>query len=390
VVMKLLFSSAGRGLLPINSIARSTLWRYVRDLLAFKDGRRAMILKPLKHGILLLSPLLFILSACSGGGNGGGDSTPNSPSGSIDTGLRATWEARMLQSGRALCDQGKIQELSTWEGNVWYYDGIRTYYQMAYYTGDTDWEQCAGYVRELYLKYVLDNNGQIPGWRVFPIGLQMDFERRGSQESRQALLALASNSAFARSGGGLDPELSRETAYLIHAYLSQEQVGGGVNQMLESSREFALEHLKAWTVAESTQYVKPFMVGLTFEALIRYYEERDRDPRILSAIQIAADWLWSKGWRSSAQAFEYIVCKDEAMDSYPECRGPDAGPAAELNLLIGPAYGWLYKETKDPLYRERAIAVFSGGVQNATLSNGKQFNQNYRWSFDLLKWLEDQ
>ena len=41
-------------------------------------------------------------------------------------------------------NRDQILQLTTWEGNVWYYDGIRVYYLIADYTGDPSWEKCAG------------------------------------------------------------------------------------------------------------------------------------------------------------------------------------------------------------------------------------------------------
>ena len=64
----------------------------------------------------------------------------------------------------------------------------------------------------------------------------------------------------------------------------------------------------------------------------------------------------------------------------------DATAAApDLNLLIAPAYAWLYRQTGDPAYRDRGDQIFAGGVKLAWLG-AKQFNQNYRWSFDYVRW----
>lgn len=343
----------------------------------------------------LILTLVILLAASCGGGSGGGrseDLPGPAPGAAPGTGGSTLdqWQSNMLQHGRRLCDAQSIFDLGTWEGNIWYYDGIRVYYQIADFTGDESWERCAQYAWSVYGRYVLDNNGRVPGWRVFPHGLQLDFQRTGNQDSRTAALLLASNSAFADTGGGADTELSRETAYLIHAYITQRELGGGQNPNLAAAVQFSLGHLDAWTGAQSAGYVKPFMVGLTFEGLIHYYESTGKDVRVLNAVQIAADWLWDNAWNAQAQAFEYIVCKPAVASSNQECSGPDAGPAPDLNLLVGPGYAWLYSETRDPMYRDRAQAIFDGGVRGADLATGKQFNQNYRWSFDLLKWLGSQ
>lgn len=51
-----------------------------------------------------------------------------------------------------------------------------------------------------------------------------------------------------------------------------------------------------------------------------------------------------------------------------------------------PAYGWLYRETLEPRFRERGDLIFASGVRGAWLDGGKQFSQNYRWSFDYVRW----
>jgi hypothetical protein len=35
---------------------------------------------------------------------------------------------------------------------------------------------------------------------------------------------------------------------------------------------------------------------------------------------------------------------------------------------------------------DRGDAIFAGGVRGAWLYAGKAFSQNYRWSFDYVKW----
>src|SRR5262249_9781040 len=110
-------------------------------------------------------------------------------------------------------------------------------------------------------------------------------------------------------------------------------------------------------------------------------ETQSQDSRIPVAVKIAMDWLWANAWNASGQAFWYGLY------------GPAIGPfqttsnAPDLNLLIAPAFAWLYKQTGDTTYRDRADAIFAGGVTQACPScDGKHFNQQYRWSFDYMKW----
>ena len=44
--------------------------------------------------------------------------------------------------------------------------------------------------------------------------------------------------------------------------------------------------------------------------------------------------------------------------------------------------------TGDVKYLERGDEIFNGGVAGAYLGGGKQFSQQYRWSFDFVKWVK--
>ena len=63
------------------------------------------------------------------------------------------------------------------------------------------------------------------------------------------------------------------------------------------------------------------------------------------------------------------------------------GPSDDLNLLIVPAYGWLWKHTGASKYRDEGDQIWVVGVNDAAVNglNSKQFNQNYLWSFDYVK-----
>ncbi len=91
----------------------------------------------------------------------------------------------------------------------------------------------------------------------------------------------------------------------------------------------------------------------------------------MPAIKIALDGLWDTAWIDSESSFYYESLKPE-------------NPAPDLNLLIAPAYAWVYSMTGDEVYRTRGIRVFDGGVEHGSLTYGKHFSQAYRWSFDYL------
>ena len=110
------------------------------------------------------------------------------------------------------------------------------------------------------------------------------------------------------------------------------------------------------------------VVNLLLLALLYMYTVANRP-----ALRRAADWLWANAWMAGAEAMWY------------EQPG-DSSAAPDLNLLIAPLYAFLYRQTGVTQYRDQGDALFAGGVRQAFLGGGKQFNQNYWWSFDYVKW----
>jgi len=285
------------------------------------------------------------------------------------------YEEEMKTKGKAqLGNRENIIAAGMWEGNAWYYDGTRVAYQIADYTGDQTFAEYAKNPLDAYRPYVVDNNGAIGGWRVFPQGLRMHFERTGDEVSKQAALALL-NAAYGPNSpttGLIPEELSREVAYAIEVMLEAEKLGQPRHPRLASYVDIALGHIDQWFAQEKYKRMAPFMFALTAEALIKYHEVTG-DERVLPALKLGADWIWARAWVPTNKAFVYEIPGD-----------PNGAP--DLNLLIVPVYGWLYAQTGDRNYIEKGDQIFTGGVDGAWLDQGKQFNQNYRWSMDYLKW----
>ncbi len=296
------------------------------------------------------------------------------------------WEKQMVTYGAKHSEGDIIEKRGTWEGNVWYYDGQRAYYQIADYTGDVKWIEAAEKVERVYRDgYVVKNNGRTTGYRIFPHGLIEDFKRTGDELSKKAALLLSTRAAYTTRGGGVSTRLSRETAYCLNAYMVAEDLGAPRHPCFDSALDYALGHMDQWFVSKNflednpEGSMPPFMVGLTSEALIQYYE-KTKDPRIPHVVRTAMDWLWENAWVEDDESFYY-----RNKQPYQPATEPLKG-AADLNLLIAPAFAWLYHLTGDPTYRERGDEIFAGGVKGAWLDGGKQFTQSYRWSFDYVKW----
>jgi hypothetical protein len=317
----------------------------------------------------------------------------------------ALWQSNMTTYGQTFCAQLSDPSFTVDQKiGATYYDSQRVFYNIRDYTGTSFWDTCAQKAQAVYRDaYVIPNKGGVPGYWDFPHGLYQSHVRTGDAASKNAVLLLSKNAAFGTNGVGtmnymVGPAVSRELSYNLMAYLLARAVGQSQSPVGEAYVDLVLGHIDQWFVSKTFRaapgddvppaakgqfYLQPFMVALTAEALIQLYEAQPQDVRIATAVKLAMDWLWANAWDASNQAFWY------------ELYGPAVGPyqksspsgAPDLNLLIAPAFAWLYKQTGDTTYRDRADAIFAGGVTGACVScDGKHFNQQYRWSFDYVKW----
>lgn len=328
-------------------------------------------------------------------------------------------------------------------GNV-FYDGAWVFSQIAQYTGSTSWYTSADLANDINKKYIFDAKGKAQGFRNFSRGLEDRYYRTGDPKDKEAIALLATSASYtAFNTPDERPEdptghwrRSREVAYGINTLLSAKRVGlfeesddyfinlfrdengnfvsNGVITLADNNIgsklrarlaelvNFAFDHLNQMFVSENTNdnslYVKPFMVGLTARALIEYDNEIG-DLRVAERLPNMLDEMRQEAWVESSQLFRYIdripsngmeldpydPNDPNCRDRYPQCL---LDPAADLNLLIAPAYQWAYSKTGETRFREYADELFVGDILNNNLdddSSNKQFNQNYFWSFDYVE-----
>ena len=289
-----------------------------------------------------------------------------------------TWESRMTELGRKWCDDRTYG--FGWEQDVWFYDGARVYFQIADYTHDPSWNKCALHIAAQYKTNILSNGGKLPGWRVFPQGMRMAWERTGDSGYKQAVVLLAENSAFAQVGGRAADALIRETAYVVEAYIEAEEVGEPRNAKLAQAAGYLIEDFRRIFVTGGYQLHQPFFDGLAAEALIDYYQ-LTKDPRVPPAIKWMLDGDWERAYDRKTHQTAYN----------PDPPGPTCSVGCQkynagLENLIAPAYAWYWHYSKDDVYRERGDEMFEHALDHDTSYSGKIFSQNYRWSFDYVKW----
>lgn len=273
-----------------------------------------------------------------------------------------------------------------------YYDAEFVFYNIGDYTHDSSWYDCAQLAEQVYRdQYVVPNKGNVPGYWNFSHGLTIDAQR-GDLNSKSALFLLANNASYAPDTTPIewtkDSTMSREVAYNIMTMLNAEKLGRIKTPRYTQIVEQGFGHIDQWFGMKNAKYIRPFMVSLTAHALIMN-NDKTPDTRTLSALRLAADSMWTNLWIPASKSFKYTnVDTSKFPTTDPAYNTGGTEPAPDLNLLIAPVYAWIYKETGDTKYRDEADAIFAGGVSQAYLVNAKQFNQNYRWSFDYLRWRE--
>lgn len=303
-----------------------------------------------------------------------------------------------------------------------YYDAQRVYFQISTYTGDREpWEGYAEESERIYRTYLDSRKWITQGWRKFPHGFYLDWVRRGSQSDKEALLALRDNKVFhnpeaSTRGKWYWSNLSREIAYALEANVFAERAGYARNTVrVPLYVDMALNHINEWVTGDrgnpdaSKHRFAPFMAGLTAEALISFYEwevEQGHRPgeTIPRALRSLADFLWTSEVVGGPNAGKRMwvediggrrpLWTDEGGFGYGAFRYEDrersknsTRPAPDLSLLIAPLYAWLFKHYGDSVYIKRGDLIWEGGVALTNAGwNTKIFNQNYRWSFNYVKW----
>jgi Bacterial Ig domain len=330
--------------------------------------------------------------------------------------MRARWESDMIKWGQNWCPALNPQSFNTYLfESVMFYDGARVYYQIQDYTKDPSWAPCAHQVATDYYPYIA--NGAFFGMSMFPEGLVMDAQRTGTGSSYAGVAVLAQTSSWAYGNPQKMTDFTslREDAYGLEALLDANTLNGTVAPLLPQAESALIGALDQIFIQKRFTWYEPFMVGLAAEALIKYNDQYP-DPRIPYVLKKTLDSMWSTAWRADLHGF-YYRCYSPGLPGLPAdlpasnngCFDPDVTPGnpdsnaypwtpgdifdyndgqPNLNNLISPAYAWMYLQTGDTKYREEADSLFADDViYNGAINwAGKEFSQNYRWSFDYIKW----
>lgn len=281
-------------------------------------------------------------------------------------------------------DPGSELDQVTW----YYYDRALVLYREAKRTGSTAIMTRAHAAAVMY-RNALPNMDPPMYWQ-FVQGIGLHYLITNDQASKLAIQRLVKNCydpyyLLAINGvppPGADATDTRSAARVLEGHVVAHHTGVPLYpNPWEDTRTYAVmakwtldEILKSQNAAGDFVHLfwqkSPFMVGLLHEAMILYHRLVDADVRILPAIQKSAEFLWANHWRAAGQGFIYDPGQADPGE-------PNLVAAPDLNMLIAPSFGWLFKQTGVTTWRDRGDLIMKGGVELAWLDGAKQFNQQY-------------
>jgi len=338
----------------------------------------------------------------------------------------ALWQSDMTApwptgSGETMGDwfngqqRGGACEFYTDQQGIQFYDGAWVYDQIGIYTGDLPlWTagsgaspcpasaggngpQGAAAPLALYHQFLVADSYNVGGFWVFPHGLYYACTAGGDAQACADLHGLANGvngSLLANYTAYFDATNARESCYALGLRRLDYDAGGGRSTLAQVQQlaTQCLGHVDN-IVNGTTGFEESFMDGLISQALIEYYLDpktgNHADPRIPPALEALADHLWSTNWvpRAGNNGLFIYNLIEQNNGLLTNTGGDDL---RNLNLLIAPLYAWLYEQTGKAIYQEEGDAIWDSGVNdvpgNGIGWSGKNFSQQYRWSFDYALW----
>ena len=311
----------------------------------------------------------------------------------------ATWETQMDKLGHKWCNFRDAQdalgnfESWGWQADAWYYDGGRVFEQIDDYEADVlqkpnhaYWQHCSQAVLYPYAYWQNANNGNMHGYSIFPHGMAMNYWRTHNAVMLDAVNTLATVGGQHVSAGSVDPVGMRENSYRSNMFMANAELGAAPSPLLQSNIDKLLGNLIM--AAEGTGgvggAVHPFMVGLAAETLSRWYAfsvaAGKPDYRVVPVMKVALDTLWSTNWLPSGW-FNYNRFTLPTL----------TGDSSLLNNLNAQGYAWLWYMTGDTTERQHAYDLFSNAFHpaNGFDWDGKEFSQEFEFSFDTVRLLQN-
>jgi hypothetical protein len=310
-----------------------------------------------------------------------------------------------------------------------YYDGAKVLTELINLYGSTsiggyDVSTCLSQASEINAERYIDTFPNEAGFTRFPHGLMYDYITTGDTESLAGFDAIRDGTNWSQVNVTANSQIiySREVAYAVQMYTRAHVLGrphSSQQVLIDHFVDMAISHLEQWHTGdflidfERNDERSSFMVGLTMNALIEYYEWYEADPRIPPAVKNMLDGLWAQAWWPNIHdpepstlgdlfdysnkfigvtsgAFWYRMAWNEPnqeWDIIPNQLGSSADVSGDTSMLIGSAYEWYALFSGDDTYQDKALDILDGMIDMAWFGDdGRHQWEATRYMDDFIRW----
>jgi hypothetical protein len=346
-------------------------------------------------------------------------------------GMHTAMNTKLYPAGRGPCQDNDVLPNGygmSYEAFSWYYDGIRVYWNAKNYLKNSSFDRCLNsalaYYRDRQVLFYGGGAGQ--GRATFARGLYTDYLVTRDQKDLEAMndLAIAPRTPYVNFGAEMiEYGAERELAYRLEAEYIYAKLGHTERQKIfDRALALAIGHLDQACVSQegwrgvAPASVQPSFIGLTADILLYYFDDgHQSDIRIPWAVKQCGDWMATHAWRDTREMyvgngityyFDYLV------DQHDKLGNDGTSDYRVLNQLISPMYAWLFQYTGNATipgtdglqcygaagrpctYQQLGDAAFASAAGSSgdstsgsgNIDKGKTYSQEYRWSFDYVKW----
>jgi hypothetical protein len=313
---------------------------------------------------------------------------------------RSNWEDAMsatgLEAGAGTYCRDRDHPTETFaempEASVAYYDGILMYLNIAEYTKNPAWRNCALNIARFAKDYLVSNKGGIPAYKLFCEGLA---RASAYDPSLEPAIRLLQQNTFLRYGAQPVLGWDREMAYALSASICLEKHFGIKNRFRGDFRDTLYGFLLKYTESDPVQRgdTQTFYLGVMAKAII---EDAEDDPsqrqRALYTVRRVMERI-DATYDHKAHSVMYATGKDRGPwclssplwfhnDPYYGC---EEHKGQKLQALAAPMFAWYWSLTGDKGALTLGDDLFSHAL-DARAFTGKEISQIFFWTFEFVRW----